>query len=127
MLAWIREKLHTWTDDYPWTADEILSWVMLYYATSQPATHIYKESRARRAEMLNAYIDIPTGVSIFPKELYKVPKSWGQKYAHILSWNVHDKGGHFAAHETPEVLVKDVQEFVSKLKGSKNWLQKAKF
>ena len=30
LLAWIREKLHTWTDDYPWTDDEIITWVMVF-------------------------------------------------------------------------------------------------
>lgn len=127
MLAWIREKLHTWSDDYPWSADEIITWTMLYYANNQAATHIYKESRLKRAKMIGSYIDIPVGVSIFPKDLYKIPKSWGQKYAHIVTWTIHDRGGHFAAHETPEVLVQDVQNLVSQLKASKKWLQKAKF
>ncbi|KAL8671509.1 MAG: hypothetical protein Q9168_003978, partial [Polycauliona sp. 1 TL-2023] len=27
LLAWIYDKLHDWTDDYPWTDDEILTWV----------------------------------------------------------------------------------------------------
>ena len=27
LLAWIREKLQTWTDNYPWTDDEIITWV----------------------------------------------------------------------------------------------------
>lgn len=27
LLAWIYEKLHDWTDNYPWTDDEILTWV----------------------------------------------------------------------------------------------------
>lgn len=127
MLAWIREKLETWTDAYPWTSDEILTWVMLYYVTARPATHIYKESRRERAKLVAAHISVPVGVSVFPKELYKVPRSWGEKAAHIITWKVHDKGGHFAAHETPEVLVADVQEFVAKLSANKQWKLKAKF
>jgi len=27
LLAWIREKLDTWTDNYPWTDDELITWV----------------------------------------------------------------------------------------------------
>jgi hypothetical protein len=27
LLSWILEKLHDWTDNYPWTNDEILTWV----------------------------------------------------------------------------------------------------
>lgn len=29
LLAWIYEKLHDWTDSYPWTDDEILTWVSI--------------------------------------------------------------------------------------------------
>lgn len=30
LLAWIYEKLHDWTDSYPWMDDEILTWVSIY-------------------------------------------------------------------------------------------------
>jgi len=30
LLAWIYEKLHDWTDDYPWTDYEILTWISIY-------------------------------------------------------------------------------------------------
>ena len=30
LLAWIYEKLHDWTDSYPWTDEEILTWVSIY-------------------------------------------------------------------------------------------------
>lgn len=46
LLAWVYEKLHDWTDDYPWTDDEILTWVSIYYfSTAGPAAsaRIYYE------------------------------------------------------------------------------------
>jgi pimeloyl-ACP methyl ester carboxylesterase len=30
LLAWIYEKLHDWTDSYPWTDDEICTWISIY-------------------------------------------------------------------------------------------------
>jgi hypothetical protein len=30
LLAWIYEKLHDWTDGYPWTDDEIFTWISIY-------------------------------------------------------------------------------------------------
>jgi hypothetical protein len=30
LLAWIYEKLHDWTDGYPWSEEEILTWVSIY-------------------------------------------------------------------------------------------------
>ncbi|KAL9600163.1 MAG: hypothetical protein Q9179_003297, partial [Wetmoreana sp. 5 TL-2023] len=47
LLAWIYEKLHDWTDEYPWTDDEILTWVSVYwFSTAGPAAslRIYYES-----------------------------------------------------------------------------------
>ena len=46
LLAWIYEKLHDWTDAYPWTDDEILTWVSLYwFSAAGPAAscRIYYE------------------------------------------------------------------------------------
>ncbi|RAL59554.1 hypothetical protein DID88_006548 [Monilinia fructigena] len=31
LLAWIYEKLHDWSDAYPWSDDEIFTWVSVYY------------------------------------------------------------------------------------------------
>jgi hypothetical protein len=30
LLAWIYEKLHDWTDGYPWSEDEIFTWISIY-------------------------------------------------------------------------------------------------
>jgi pimeloyl-ACP methyl ester carboxylesterase len=30
LLAWIYEKLHDWTDEYPWTDEEIFTWISIY-------------------------------------------------------------------------------------------------
>lgn len=29
LLAWIGEKLYAWTDNYPWTPEELVTWTML--------------------------------------------------------------------------------------------------
>jgi pimeloyl-ACP methyl ester carboxylesterase len=46
LLAWIYEKLHDWTDSYPWTDDEIFTWISIYqFSTAGPgaAHRIYYE------------------------------------------------------------------------------------
>ena len=51
LLAWIYEKLHDWTDNYPWTEDEILTWVCIYiFSTAGPAASVriyYEASHAK--------------------------------------------------------------------------------
>lgn len=41
LLAWIREKYHEWSDEYPWTNDEVLMWTMLYWIPGPTASFRY--------------------------------------------------------------------------------------
>src|SRR5687767_4898207 len=56
-------------------------------------------------------VSIPVAVSVFPDELYPAPRSWAEKaYPKMIYYKKHDKGGHFAAWEQPELLVQDIRE-----------------
>jgi hypothetical protein len=56
-------------------------------------------------------VNIPVAVSVFPEELYEAPKSWAEKaFPKLIFYNKHNKGGHFAAWEEPDALVKDIRE-----------------
>ena len=49
-------------------------------------------------------------MSVFPDELYQVPRSWAEEaYPNLIHYNVLDKGGHFAAWEQPELFVNEVR------------------
>jgi hypothetical protein len=34
--------------------------------------------------------------------------------ARILSWNIYDRGGHYAAHQAPDLLVQDLRQFFTR-------------
>ena len=56
-------------------------------------------------------VKIPVAVSAFPDEIYTAPQSWAERaYPNLLRYDKHDKGGHFAAWEQPEVLTHDLRE-----------------
>jgi len=55
-------------------------------------------------------VSIPVAVSVFPDELYPAPRSWTeQAYPRLVYYKRHDKGGHFAAWEQPQLLSEDVR------------------
>ena len=55
-------------------------------------------------------VSVPVAVSVFPDELYPAPKSWAERaYPHLIYYNAHDKGGHFAAWEQPASLTADIR------------------
>ncbi|KAF8512599.1 Alpha/Beta hydrolase protein [Hysterangium stoloniferum] len=115
LLAWIYEKLVTWTDGYPWTDDEILTWISIYWFSREgPAAslRIYYEV-AQRAGWDPSNQLAPSGVlvgaSIFPRDICVFPPTWLRTLANVVFIKVHHSGGHFAAHETPEALVDDMR------------------
>ena len=123
LLAWILEKLHDWTDDYPWTDDEILTWVSIYwYSTAGPAAslRIYYESihspnggisRDRTQEWIST---VKLGLLHAPRELTVVPLTWGRTLGPVVFESEKTKGGHFAAWEMPEEVVADLRSMFGK-------------
>jgi pimeloyl-ACP methyl ester carboxylesterase len=125
LLAWIYEKLALWTDDYPWTDDEILTWVSIYlFSTAGPeaGSYTYYEALHNHTlglEAVQGYIDVPLGLADFPKELFNSPRSWRGGMGPVVFEKVYEKGGHFAAWERPEDLAAGLQEMFGEGGGAK--------
>ena len=104
--AWILEKFYQWTDcdghpENAITRDELIDNVMLYWITGSgtSAARIYWESFGRGSRK---DITVPSGCSIFPKEIFKASRRWVEAvYKDLRYYNVLDRGGHFAAFENP--------------------------
>jgi pimeloyl-ACP methyl ester carboxylesterase len=65
-------------------------------------------------------VSIPVAVSVFPDELYPAPRSWTERaYPNLIYYKKHDKGGHFAAWEQPELLSEDVRAGFRPLRNAK--------
>jgi pimeloyl-ACP methyl ester carboxylesterase len=114
-MAWIMEKFWAWTDcdGHPENAlgrDEMLDNIMLYWLTASGASsaRLYWESFGSFSA---GEVTIPTGCSIFPKEIFVCSQRWAQsRYKNIIHWNELEKGGHFAAFEQPELFVKELRD-----------------
>ncbi|RMD40934.1 hypothetical protein DV735_g4184, partial [Chaetothyriales sp. CBS 134920] len=122
LLAWIYEKLHDWSDhdNYAWTDDEILTWISIYHFSRPGAAasqRIYYEQRHGTVNFFDKsaeYIDVPLGLSLPPKEIVSVPVLWNKTMGPIVFERVWKVGGHFAAYEQPEELVRDLREMFGK-------------
>ena len=116
--TWVIEKFLEWTDcnGHPENAisrEELIDNVMFYWLTASgtSSARLYWESfnRAFGPGEPNA-VQLPTGCSIFPKEIVPTPRSWAeQRYANIVYWNELDRGGHFAAFEQPELFTAELR------------------
>ncbi|KAI1794408.1 epoxide hydrolase [Ganoderma leucocontextum] len=120
LLAWIYEKLVGWTDKYPWTDDEVLEWISIYwFSRAGPAasTRIYYEMAnggARATTPRPGWTSVPLGVSYFPGELVRLPKLWSHTLGKLVFESEHAVGGHFAAFEVPEKLAGDLRKMYGK-------------
>ena len=62
-------------------------------------------------------VTIPVAVSVFPDELYPVPRSWTeQAYPNLIHYNKVDKGGHFAAWEQPQLFSRELRAALRSLR-----------
>ena len=92
------------------TKDDVLDNVTLYWLTRTgvSSARLYWESKL--AFFAPKGVDLPTGVSAFPDEIYTAPRSWAEKaYPNLIHYNRLPKGGHFAAWEQPQALSEEVR------------------
>jgi pimeloyl-ACP methyl ester carboxylesterase len=114
--AWIIEKFWSWTDcdghpENVLTRDELLDNVMMYWlpATGASSARLYWESFGRGDF---SPIAVPSGCSIFPKEIFGISRRWAAtRFTDLRYWHELPRGGHFAAFEQPEVFVDELRAF----------------
>ena len=123
LAAWIVEKFHGWSDNdgdvgSAFTKDELLTNITIYWVTETitSSSRLYYESGNTRPTRPVGYIEVPTGVAIFPKEILFSPRKWAEARYNIVRWTVMPRGGHFAALEEPELLLDDIRAFFRDLK-----------
>jgi pimeloyl-ACP methyl ester carboxylesterase len=120
--AWIAEKYWAWTDhaDDPYqalTRDQMLDNVSVYWHTGTAASsaRLYWEDgfarpSSRRSGRRIEPISVPSGVSIFPREIMRPSRRWCERVLLDLRfYEQMDQGGHFAAWEQPQLFVDQVR------------------
>lgn len=118
-LAWIVEKFKEWTNsgkNLPEDAvarDRLLANVSVYWftGTAGSSANLYYEFAHSRT--IPPPSPVPTGVALFAEDLGI--RSVGERWFTITHWSDFDTGGHFAAMETPRLLVEDIRAFFATL------------
>jgi pimeloyl-ACP methyl ester carboxylesterase len=122
LLAWIVEKYREWSDcdgelSRTFSDDFVLTQATLYWFTNTISTSLrpyyeYAGHLTRRVER----VTVPTAVALFPKDLVQPPRSWAERTYNVTRYTRMPRGGHFAAHEPPELLENDLTEFFRSLR-----------
>jgi pimeloyl-ACP methyl ester carboxylesterase len=133
LAAWIVEKFQRWSDcggniESKFTKDELLTNVMLYWATETigssflpyyDLTHAGAlRWMAEKAKELLGSSKVPAGFAMFPKDLSHPPREWAERFFNVQRWTEMPRGGHFAAMEEPELLAEEIRAFFRPLRES---------
>jgi microsomal epoxide hydrolase len=121
-LAWIVEKFKDWTDstnqpeDAVVDRDQLLTNVTLSWhtRTAGSSAQFYRDAGFFGQPVVPSRT--PMGVAVFPKDIGLPIRRLAEKTNNIVQWTEFDRGGHFAAMEQPDVLVKDLRAFARRIR-----------
>jgi len=131
LAAWLVEKFQRWSDcggdvETRFSKDELLSNVMLYWATETigssflPYYDFVNAGGGRWmieiAKQLIGSSRVPAGFAIFPKDISQPPREWAARFFDVRRWSQMPRGGHFAAFEEPELLAQEIRAFFRPLR-----------
>jgi len=121
LAAWLVSKYRNWSDcdgdvEARFSLDQLCDFLTLYWATGTISSSIRlyaAEARDRWRLGEGETIGVPAAVSDFPAELLHPPREWAERsLGDLRQWTEHERGGHFAAWEEPELLARDIVGFL---------------
>jgi pimeloyl-ACP methyl ester carboxylesterase len=92
------------------TRDDVLDNITLTWLTNTALSgaRLYWENKSAYFSVKG--VSIPVAVSSFPDEIDLCPRNWAERaYPKLIFYKKHDKGGHFAAFEQPQLLSEDLR------------------
>ena len=118
-VAWIVEKFKEWTNSGRALPEDAISWddiltnVSVYWftGTAGSSANVYYE--AMHSGDWPVPSGVPTGVAVFAEDI--AIRRYAEQANNIVHWSDFEAGGHFAALETPGLLVQDIRDFFASL------------
>ena len=86
-----------------------------FTGTAGSAANIYFEDAQSGAGYREDYNQTPTGVAVFPWDFRSV-RSFAERGSNIVHWTEMPSGGHFAAMDSPKLLIEDMRTFFAKVR-----------
>jgi pimeloyl-ACP methyl ester carboxylesterase len=131
LAAWLVEKFQRWSDcggdvERCFTKDELIDHVMMYWLSRTggssllPYYDLVHASMGRwileKVKDLLARTKVPAAFALFPRDVSHAPRRWAERFFEVERWTEMPRGGHFAAHEEPELLADDLRAFFRPLR-----------
>lgn len=91
--------------------DEVLDNITMTWVTNTGISsgRLYWENKLGFFDVKG--VSVPAAVTVFPRELYRAPRSWTEKaYPKLMYFNEVDRGDHFAAWQEPQLFSEELRK-----------------
>jgi pimeloyl-ACP methyl ester carboxylesterase len=124
LAAYLVEKYRAWSDCggdvlRRFSRDDLLTTLTLYWVTGTIGSSFlpYYDGRHRAVAAPPLRVQVPVAVALWREpDLPPPPRELAERSLNVTRWTPMPRGGHFAAHEEPELLAEDVREFFRPLR-----------
>ncbi|GAA1615852.1 hypothetical protein GCM10009789_82400 [Kribbella sancticallisti] len=96
--------------------DQLLTHVSIYWLTGTAGSPLRIYADESREEPPTGPTTVPLGLAQFARDIQAIRHYAERDHSNIVSWNVYDRGGHYAAHQEPDLLVTDLRTFFAPLR-----------
>jgi pimeloyl-ACP methyl ester carboxylesterase len=110
LVGWNGQLLAGVDDEFA-LANIALYW---FTGTSGSSIRFYYEM-AKSTTRPEGPTTVPTALAASTNDFQSIRRFAERDHANIVSWNVHDAGGHYAAHTAPQLLTDDIAAFFASL------------
>jgi pimeloyl-ACP methyl ester carboxylesterase len=105
LLAWNSESMR---DLDPET---LLTHVTIHWLTGTATSALRLYAEHRRQQPPAGPTTVPLALAHFPHDIRPIRACAERDHANIVSWHSYERGGHYAAHQAPDLLVQDIRTF----------------
>jgi epoxide hydrolase len=98
------------------SADQIVTNASIYWLTNTAASAARFYYENARAENPAEPTTVPIGLASFAFDFRPIRKFAERDHKNIVSWSEFDRGGHWAAHDAPDLLTDDIRQFFRNLR-----------
>ena len=109
LLGWMGQLLQGLDDDF------VLTNVTIHWLCRTAGSSIRFYYEDAKAEPPSGPTTAAIGLAAFANDFQSIRRFAERDHQDIVQWHTYDGGGHYAAHQAPEVLAADVRAFFSKL------------
>ncbi|CCH29980.1 epoxide hydrolase family protein [Actinosynnema sp. NPDC047251] len=113
LLGWVGDRFDAWKDPESGLDDDrLIATVALYWLTRTAGSAL---RLARESTPGGPPCPVPLGVAVFARDIILSARGVVEQTYDVRRWTEFDRGGHFPAMETPDLLVADVRAFFADL------------